>query len=378
MESGAAAKQQQNLDARSVALLNRLASRASPNGLLSGMGKPGSPAPPPSVGLPTNAVRGSGMLDTLPIKHSIPLRPASAAVSRSGQSPMGVQGRLLSGSIGRLGEAPFTGGRAGAGSAGNTVNSFVNLGGLNHVPIASAFHQEPLLHMHGEQERERSDNGDASTGTRLAGPPMTRTLYETGAGASMIISRSSEEKLANPDRLVLDRRKLTGCPILEGEERLRLLNYQNNFISKLENLHNLPNLIFLDLYNNQIKTMENLDQVREALREALPPMFGCSSDDDVCARMASICKRHASCVHACTHACMHACRFRFCACVHARQERVLWSTHTYMHACMHAYIYACMHACIHAYMCTHIYTCIHAFMHTCIHTCMFLLCVWSS
>jgi hypothetical protein len=259
MDSGAAAKQQQNLDARSVALLNRLASRASPNGLLSGMGKSGSPAAPP---LPTSAARGSGLLDNLPIKHTIPLRPASAAVSRSGQSAMGVQGRLLSGSIGRLGEAPFSGGRAGPGAVGNTVNSFVNLGGLNHAPIASAFHQEPLLHMHGEQERERADNGDASTGTRLAGSPMIRALHETGAGASMIISRSSEEKLANPDRLVLDRRKLTGCPILEGEERLRLLNYQNNFISKLENLHNLPNLIFLDLYNNQIKTMENLDQVR--------------------------------------------------------------------------------------------------------------------
>jgi hypothetical protein len=39
-----------------------------------------------------------------------------------------------------------------------------------------------------------------------------------------------------------DRRKLTSCPILEGEERLRLLNYQNNYITKVENLDNLPNL----------------------------------------------------------------------------------------------------------------------------------------
>ena len=41
--------------------------------------------------------------------------------------------------------------------------------------------------------------------------------------------------------------------MLEGEERLRLLNYQNNAISFVANLHNLPNLIFLDLYSNQIR-----------------------------------------------------------------------------------------------------------------------------
>ena len=38
--------------------------------------------------------------------------------------------------------------------------------------------------------------------------------------------RSPAEKLADPERLNLDRRGLTGCPVLEGEERLRLLNYQ--------------------------------------------------------------------------------------------------------------------------------------------------------
>jgi leucine-rich repeat-containing protein 49 len=39
-------------------------------------------------------------------------------------------------------------------------------------------------------------------------------------------------------------------PLLEGEERLRLLNLQHNHITKIENLVSLPNLIFLDLYNN--------------------------------------------------------------------------------------------------------------------------------
>ena len=43
-----------------------------------------------------------------------------------------------------------------------------------------------------------------------------------------------------------------GCPILHGEERLKLLNYQNNAIMEIQHLDNLPNLIFLDLYNNRI------------------------------------------------------------------------------------------------------------------------------
>ena len=41
----------------------------------------------------------------------------------------------------------------------------------------------------------------------------------------------------NPEQLNLDRRKLTTCPLLEGEGRLRLLNYQNNQIRRMCNLH---------------------------------------------------------------------------------------------------------------------------------------------
>jgi leucine-rich repeat-containing protein 49 len=47
----------------------------------------------------------------------------------------------------------------------------------------------------------------------------------------------------------------------QGEQRLRLLNYQNNAIERITNLDNLPNLIFLDLYNNRITSMGNLAYV---------------------------------------------------------------------------------------------------------------------
>ena len=75
---------------------------------------------------------------------------------------------------------------------------------------------------------------------------------------SQLHFRSREDKSANPERLSVDNRQLTACPILEGEERLRLLNYQNNNIQAISNVGNLPNLIFLDLYNNSIKSMTGL------------------------------------------------------------------------------------------------------------------------
>ena len=50
-------------------------------------------------------------------------------------------------------------------------------------------------------------------------------------------------------------------PLLEGEERLRLLNLQHNLITKIENLVSLPNLIFLDLYNNHIEEISHLHTI---------------------------------------------------------------------------------------------------------------------
>jgi Leucine-rich repeat (LRR) protein len=73
---------------------------------------------------------------------------------------------------------------------------------------------------------------------------------------SLVVFRTPDERLRNPERLNLDRRQLEKCPILEQEQRLRLLNYQNNNIRLIQNLENLPNLIFLDLYNNKLSSLE--------------------------------------------------------------------------------------------------------------------------
>ncbi|KAF1335668.1 hypothetical protein FI667_g1023, partial [Globisporangium splendens] len=88
-----------------------------------------------------------------------------------------------------------------------------------------------------------------------------------------IVYRNQKSKASNPERLNLDRWNLPVIPLLEGEQMLRLLNLQNNSIRKIENLLGLPNLIFLDLYNNRIEAsgsyfndievMQNLNDLKE-------------------------------------------------------------------------------------------------------------------
>ena len=44
----------------------------------------------------------------------------------------------------------------------------------------------------------------------------------------LVVYRRQSERSANPERLNLDKRDLTHLPLLEGEEKLRLLNFQHN------------------------------------------------------------------------------------------------------------------------------------------------------
>lgn len=83
---------------------------------------------------------------------------------------------------------------------------------------------------------------------------------------SLVVYRTNEERARNPERLNLDKRQLEICPLLEQEQRLRLLNYQNNNIKVIQNLENLPNLIFLDLYNNKITSLNGSLTLVKGLR----------------------------------------------------------------------------------------------------------------
>ncbi|XP_078007361.1 leucine-rich repeat-containing protein 49 isoform X8 [Phascolarctos cinereus] len=77
-----------------------------------------------------------------------------------------------------------------------------------------------------------------------------------------VLHRSNEEKILYSDRLTLERQKLTVCPVIDGEEHLRLLNFQHNFITRIQNISNLQSLIFLDLYDNQIEEISGLSTLR--------------------------------------------------------------------------------------------------------------------
>lgn len=49
------------------------------------------------------------------------------------------------------------------------------------------------------------------------------------------------------EKLSLDYLDLTH---MEGEEKLKILTYQHNRIQSIQNIVSLPNLLYLDLYDN--------------------------------------------------------------------------------------------------------------------------------
>ncbi len=82
----------------------------------------------------------------------------------------------------------------------------------------------------------------------------------------IIIYRRPSEREGAVDKMSLDSRCLKHVPLLEGEERVKYLNLQNNEISKIENLVSLPNLTFLDLSGNRLREVAGLQSVSEHLR----------------------------------------------------------------------------------------------------------------
>ncbi len=58
---------------------------------------------------------------------------------------------------------------------------------------------------------------------------------------------------AQHEKMDLSRKNLSECPDLQDAVYLKCLDLQNNLISRIDNLYTLRNLIFLDLYNNQIE-----------------------------------------------------------------------------------------------------------------------------
>ncbi|XP_074184308.1 leucine-rich repeat-containing protein 49 isoform X3 [Rhinolophus sinicus] len=108
--------------------------------------------------------------------------------------------------------------------------------------------------------KSRIRQGCHSAGPNVSGDHVN--LVSSSMPSFPILQRSSEEKILYSDRLTLERQKLTVCPIIDGEEHLRLLNFQHNFITRIQNISNLQRLIFLDLYDNQIEEISGLSTLR--------------------------------------------------------------------------------------------------------------------
>ncbi|KAM9312608.1 leucine-rich repeat-containing protein 49 [Gastrophryne carolinensis] len=91
--------------------------------------------------------------------------------------------------------------------------------------------------------------------------PFMRNLSKSKPGCP-IVCRTAEEKTVSPDKLNLERLRLTAFPVFEGEEQLRLLYLQHNFITRIQNVSSLQRLIFLDLYDNQIEEISGLSTLK--------------------------------------------------------------------------------------------------------------------
>ena len=95
-------------------------------------------------------------------------------------------------------------------------------------------------------------SGDAGdSGVRLA-----ESRVEPGAP---VVFRTREAREASPERLDLNRMGLRECCLLEGEHRLRLLNYQGNRIARVSRLGSVRNLVFLDLTENALESLEGVE-----------------------------------------------------------------------------------------------------------------------
>ncbi|XP_070619662.1 leucine-rich repeat-containing protein 49 isoform X3 [Erythrolamprus reginae] len=95
--------------------------------------------------------------------------------------------------------------------------------------------------------------------TVTANGPDNNTYGITGFP---LVFRTAEEKIQLSDRMALERQKLTVCPLINGEEHLRLLSFQHNFITRIQNISHLQHLIFLDLYDNRIEEISGLSTLK--------------------------------------------------------------------------------------------------------------------
>ncbi|KAL9650996.1 hypothetical protein ABK040_015099 [Willaertia magna] len=108
------------------------------------------------------------------------------------------------------------------------------------------------------EERKMGKNMSTSKLNYLLNPNIP-VVRDVDMKFKLQSARKQEESSNIVDRLNLDRKNLTKCPVIQGDTNLKLLNLQYNEIRQISNLTNLPNLVFLDLYNNKVRKISGLD-----------------------------------------------------------------------------------------------------------------------
>ena len=219
------------------------------------------------------------------VRQAMLVHGMGKADTRSSSSSSSSSSSIMADSVGKLAKQRPASARttyAGSYKEGSEIDR--NAVGMHHRPKSSTASSPSLASVYGIKGVAAPSSVSTSSATRIAaekkGAATTRgsstkeskeediIIVENGnfpgAGANVAI-RSLRSKESSPERMNLDRRALTSCCILKGEEQLRLLNYQHNSISKIQHLNNLNNLVFLDMYNNsltEISGLEHLPNIR--------------------------------------------------------------------------------------------------------------------
>ncbi|XP_075714033.1 leucine-rich repeat-containing protein 49 [Rhinoderma darwinii] len=144
------------------------------------------------------------------------------------------------------------------GSASRYSRDSVSLGAFGDLPgpISKKSRSRSVPHC----ASPNNNNADAYQ-SKVNHFQRLKTLSRSELGCP-VVHRTAEEKAVSADKLNLERQNFTVFPIIEGEEQLRLLYIQHNFLTRIQNLSSLQRLIFIDLYDNQIEEISGLSSLR--------------------------------------------------------------------------------------------------------------------
>ena len=89
--------------------------------------------------------------------------------------------------------------------------------------------------------------------------PATKRIYVElpQIQGILIVYRKPSERQSSPEMIDLSDRDMAHIPLLEGEEKLRVMNLQDNKITKVENLVSLPSLQSLNLKGNKLTELSS-------------------------------------------------------------------------------------------------------------------------